>query len=139
MIPTRIHGILDYLIGVALIAAPWLFGFADGGAETWIPVILGAGSIIYSLLTDYELGIAGVLSMRAHLMMDVLGGLLLAASPWLFDFDERVFGPHLAVGLVMVLSGLMTSRHPSRSANDKRVDPGNRVDNRSRQTVTGHR
>ena len=31
-IPTQIHGGLDYLIGVILIIAPWLFGFADGSA-----------------------------------------------------------------------------------------------------------
>lgn len=27
-IPTKIHGVLDYIAGLALIAAPWLFGFA---------------------------------------------------------------------------------------------------------------
>lgn len=42
-IPTRVHGMLDYLIGILLIAAPWLFDFDRGGMETWIPVILGAG------------------------------------------------------------------------------------------------
>ncbi len=31
-IPTRIHGMMDYLMGVLLIVAPCLFGFADGGA-----------------------------------------------------------------------------------------------------------
>jgi len=30
-IPTKVHGILDYVVGVALIAAPWLFGFANVG------------------------------------------------------------------------------------------------------------
>jgi hypothetical protein len=34
-IPTRIHGFLDYAVGVLLIVVPWLFGFAAGGAETW--------------------------------------------------------------------------------------------------------
>jgi hypothetical protein len=33
-IPTRIHGMMDYAMGLLLIAAPWLFGFARGGAET---------------------------------------------------------------------------------------------------------
>lgn len=36
-IPTRIHGILDYVIGVALIAAPWIFGFSDQRAAMWEP------------------------------------------------------------------------------------------------------
>lgn len=29
VIPTRVHGVLDYTIGLLLIVAPWLFGFAD--------------------------------------------------------------------------------------------------------------
>lgn len=33
VIPTRIHGVLDYLMGIVLIAAPWVLDFADGGPE----------------------------------------------------------------------------------------------------------
>ena len=43
-IPTRIHGMMDYAMGLLLIAAPWLFRFNRGGAETWVPVILGIGA-----------------------------------------------------------------------------------------------
>ena len=28
-IPTHVHGMMDYLTGVILIAVPWLFGFAS--------------------------------------------------------------------------------------------------------------
>lgn len=55
-IPTRTHGMLDYLMGILLLIAPWVFGFAQGGAETWVPVILGAGVLLYSLFTNYEMG-----------------------------------------------------------------------------------
>src|SRR3982750_3880824 len=78
-IPTRVHGMMDYLMGVLLIAAPWLFDFADGGAETWVPVVLGAGAILYSLFTDYELGASHQISMKTHLTLDMISGALLAA------------------------------------------------------------
>ncbi len=107
-IPTRVHGVLDYLWGVLLLASPWLFGFADGGAETWIAVVLALGAVVYSLLTDYELGVARVLSMRAHLLLDLAGGVLLAASPWLFGFNDRVWLPHVGFGLFSVAASLMT-------------------------------
>ena len=32
MIPTRIHGIIDYVFGIIAIAAPFVLGFADGTA-----------------------------------------------------------------------------------------------------------
>ena len=111
-IPTRVHGYLDYIVGALLIAAPWVFDFAQGGAETWIPVVLGAGAIIYSLMTDYELGASRIISMRSHLLLDFISGVLLAASPWLFGFADYVWGPHLAFGLFEMGAALMTKREP---------------------------
>ena len=111
-IPTRVHGVLDYGMGVLLIAAPWLFGFAENGADTWIPVVLGAGAILYSLFTDYELGAVRAISMPAHLMLDAASGALLAVSPWLFGFDERVRIPHLVLGLAEIGAALTTQTRP---------------------------
>lgn len=112
VIPTKVHGVLDYLVGLVLIAAPWLFGFADGGAETWVPVILGAGTILYSLFTDYEAGVSRTLSMPAHLGLDLAAGALLALSPWLFGFADEVYWPHLLVGLFEIVASLMTRTVP---------------------------
>ncbi len=112
IIPTRIHGYMDYLMAVLLIAAPWLFGFADGGAETWVPVVLGAGVIAYSLFTDYELGAVRRLPMRTHLMLDLGGGILLAVSPWLFGFNDVVWVPHVILGLVEIGTAAMTQTSP---------------------------
>jgi hypothetical protein len=112
-IETKTHGYLDYIMGLLLIAAPWIFDFAAGGAETWVPVILGAGMIMYSLLTDYELGASHQISMRTHLMLDLIGGALLAVSPWLFGFADEVWGPHLVFGLLEIGAALMTKRVPS--------------------------
>jgi hypothetical protein len=111
-IPTQVHGLLDYLTGALLIALPWLLGFARGGAETWIPVVLGAGAILYSLVTDYELGVVKVLNMRLHLGLDALSGAFLASSPWLFGFADVVFWPHLIVGLFEVGAALFTRAIP---------------------------
>lgn len=73
VIPTRINGFLDYGVALLLIASPWTLGFADGGAEQWVPVALGTFVIVYSLATDYELSVARMLSMPAHLGLDMGG------------------------------------------------------------------
>ncbi len=111
-IPTRVHGMLDYLTGALLIASPWLFGFATGGAEQWIPVVLGAGALLYSLFTNYELGVVRKIPMSAHLGLDAMSGALLAVSPWLFNFDERVYLPHLVLGLFEIGAALTTRTVP---------------------------
>lgn len=112
ILPTYIHGVMDYGMGLLLIAAPWIFQFAENGPETWIPVVLGAGAIAYSLFTDYELGAVRALSMPVHLGLDAASGALLAVSPWLFDFADKVWIPHLVLGLVEVGTALVTQTHP---------------------------
>jgi hypothetical protein len=111
-IKTKTHGYIDYIMGVLLIAAPWIFDFAAGGAETWVPVILGAGMILYSLLTDYELGASPRISMRTHLVLDLVAGVLLAVSPWLFGFADDVWEPHLIFGILEIGAALFTQRVP---------------------------
>ena len=126
-IPTRIHGVLDYLMGALLIASPWVFGFEDGGgAKTWLPVALGVATAAYSVLTDYELGVARILPMPAHLLLDLGGGALLAASPWLFGFADDVKWPHLILGLVEIGAALLTQSRPG-YADDQDIRPNRRT------------
>lgn len=113
LISTKVHGVLDYLMGVLLIASPWLFNFARGEAETVIPVILGAGVILYSMMTAYEYGLSSIISMRTHLMLDLVSGIFLAVSPWLFGFSEYVYLPHLILGILEIGAALTTERVPS--------------------------
>ncbi len=113
VIPTRVHGMMDYLVGALLVAAPWLFDFDRGGAETWVPVVLGAGAILYSLFTDYEMGAVRRLPMPTHLTLDMASGVLLAISPWLFGFSEIVWAPHLLIGIIEIATAMMTQRVPA--------------------------
>ena len=112
IIPTRIHGMLDYGSGLLLLLAPYIFDFADGTAAQYIPQALGAGILLMSLITDYELSLAKLIPMPVHLGVDAAGGLLLAASPWLFGFADRVYWPHLILGLAEIGAGLMTRTVP---------------------------
>ena len=112
MIDTRTHGIIDYVTGALLIVAPYLFGFATGGIEQWLPQLLGVTTIVMSLLTRYELSVAKVIPLKVHLGVDVVSGALLAVSPWLFGFADLIWWPHLLVGLLEIIVPLMTDRHP---------------------------
>jgi hypothetical protein len=112
IIPTRIHAMMDYLMGILLIVSPYLFGFANGGVAQWLPMILGAGVIAYSLVTRYEYSVAGLISVPAHLVLDGLGGALLLVSPWLFGFADTVVWPHVILGIFEIGASLMTKTRP---------------------------
>jgi hypothetical protein len=109
---TRVHGMIDYATGALLIIAPWLFGFADGSAAQWVPMVLGASILVMSLITDYELSLTRIIPMGAHLAVDGLGGALLAASPWLFGFADRTYWPHLIIGIAEIGVSLVTRTRP---------------------------
>ncbi len=113
LLSTRVHGVLDFLVGALLIAAPWLLGFARGGPEQWVFVAAGGAALVYSVFTDYELGLVKVLQMPLHLWLDAFSGAFLAISPWLFGFDQHVWIPHVAAGVFEILAALVTDTVPS--------------------------
>lgn len=114
-ITSRMHAMVDYPVGVVLILAPWIFGFSDvGGAAVAVPIIIGAAMILQSLITDWEYSLADIIPLPAHLGVDVLAGVILAASPWIFGFADEganAWLPHLLVGLGLIAAGLLTQRH----------------------------
>ena len=116
IIPTIVHGIADYILGVVLLVLPNIFGFADlDGPAVWIPRILGVIDLLQSLATDYELGVVKILPMKMHLMNDYVVSLFFAASPWLFGFSHRpanVWMPPLIIGLLVLVVSLMTRTQP---------------------------
>ena len=110
-IPTKLHAPLDYIVGVTLIAAPWIFQFSEHAAPTVISVVLGIGLIAYSLFTNYELGVWKVAPMAVHNLFDIAAGALLAASPWIFGFADDGAGVwvlFVVVGAAAIFLGLTT-------------------------------
>ena len=111
ILSTKVHGILDYLMGILLVALPWILGFNAVPAATWTLIFVGAMMITLALFTNYEAGIVRSVPMASHLYVDMGTGLLLAISPWLFGFADQVYQPHLVLGIVEILAALVTSRH----------------------------
>ena len=90
VIPTSVHGVIDYLASGALYATP---------------ALLGLGDVPASART------LQVVPMPAHLTLDVASGALIAASPWLLGFAEngqRYWLPHALMGASEVLIALMS-------------------------------
>jgi hypothetical protein len=122
-LPTRVHGALDYLVGVALLLAPNIFQFGSvGGAAVWVPRALGVVLIVYSLVTRYEWGVIKLVNMPYHLMIDLAASAFLAASPFIFGFinqSPNVWLPHIVVGVTVILVVAVTQTQPRGSATMK--------------------
>lgn len=85
MIPSRVHGILDYTSAFALAAVPRLLGWDR--RMTGVMDIAALGTATYAHLTDYELGAYPLLSMRHHLAIDALEGVTFLSAAWMLE-DE---------------------------------------------------
>lgn len=113
VISSKIHGVVDYVSGIALLAAPNLFGFNDlGGPAVTIPRVLGVLILLQSIMTDYELGLVKVIPFKIHLLVDYVASAFLALSPFLFGFSDEapnVWLPHVIVGIAYFVITLLTN------------------------------
>jgi hypothetical protein len=90
IIPKFYHGVLDYMSGLLVLAAPNLLGFAElGGATAWVPRIVGLMILGQALMTDYELGLMKVIPITVHLMADYVVGAFLLLAPFVFGISGR--------------------------------------------------
>ena len=109
---TRVHGVLDYLTAGMLFALPRVFGWS--GAVTRLLTNASIGTLVYSVLTRYELGLIKVLPMKGHLTLDALSGGLLCAAPFTFlDEDTPVTGALVGLGAFEIMAALITETEPS--------------------------
>ena len=119
-IPTGIHGALDYLTVGALVAAPRVFGW--GKPATSGLTAVAAGTLGYSLLTKYELGLFKRLPMPGHLALDAVSGAALCVAPFLPPLKKKrrnaVMLGFLAFGLFEIATSLISKVRPAWTPQD---------------------
>ncbi len=110
-IDTTLHGVTDYSVGTTLMTVfPSLVGISGTPAGTQIRVA-GAIHAGYSTITDYPLGVVKVLPYKAHLALDALGAVALAATPFLtgqYRKGTSQWLPHVGLCLFELASLLLT-------------------------------
>ena len=110
-IDSTLHGVTDYTVGATLMTVfPKLAGL-DGTPSARQIRIAGAIHAGYSTITDYPLGIVKLLPYRAHLAIDALGAVALAATPFVtgqWKQGRRHWAPHVGLCLFELASLAMT-------------------------------
>jgi hypothetical protein len=118
-ISTKMHGYLDYLMALVQIALPGVLQFDYKTTAGLIPVCLGIFIILYSLITNYEMGLLQVLPMKVHFALDIVGAVVLLMFALFSDFSKTVRVAYLVIAaleiVVVALSG-----NTGETASDKR-------------------
>jgi len=112
LIPTRIHGVLDFMTAGLMVALPRALGW--GRTPTRLLDVAAGAAVAYSLVTDYELGVYRKLPMNGHLLADGLSGaaLLVSAAYFLEDEEPEVRGMVTAIGAFEVAAALFSCIRP---------------------------
>jgi hypothetical protein len=110
-VDSTLHGVVDYSAGTFLLTAfPRIAGIEGtrSAQQVRTSAAIHAG---YSTLTKYPLGIVKVIPFRAHLALDAIGALALAATPFVtgqFKRGRRHWLPHVGLSLFELSSLAMT-------------------------------
>jgi len=99
-IDSILHGATDYTVGATLVTMFPRLARIEGTRAARQIRIAGAVHAGYSALTDYPLGIVKAIPYRAHLAIDAIGALALAATPFVtgqFRRGRDQWVPHVAL------------------------------------------
>ncbi|MCW2841166.1 MAG: hypothetical protein JWR55_2649 [Aeromicrobium sp.] len=111
IISSRTHTYIGAVVGVVLVVAPWVLGFDEITAATASAVGVGLFVIVNEMLTTSPAAPLKMVPMRIHLVLDVVTGIFLLATPWLFRFsdeDANAWVPHVVVGVLIAGYALVT-------------------------------
>ena len=115
-IPTFVHGILGYAFAVVLIAAPFVLDF-DASAATAVSLVAGIAMLVVEAASEMPTGLARVVPVGIHVVLDFVVSAVLIASPFLFGFrdDTQAVALFLVLGVVGVLVTIGTRFLPPRA------------------------
>ena len=101
-VDATLHGVVDYQASAVLTTVfPKLVGIEGTRAAGQIRMA-GAVHAGYSMLTDYPLGIIKAIPYQAHLAIDAIGAVALAATPFVtgqWRKGRSQWVPHVALAL----------------------------------------
>ena len=116
-IPLFVHGIFEYAVAILLIAAPFVFDF-DSDAATALSIVLGVVTLVIAASTQSPTGLAKVIPITIHVVLDLAVAALMIAAPFLFGFTDESAPTALLIvlGVVGLLVTIGTRFLPPRRA-----------------------
>jgi len=99
-----LHNYIDYSLAALLMASPFIFNLKADAIESKIIFTVGLAVLLVNSITSHRLGLAKIISKKAHLKIDLFLGWLLAVSPFLFGFFGSTIFPHLFFGCILLMN-----------------------------------
>ncbi|MGR9072150.1 MAG: hypothetical protein ACU833_03685 [Gammaproteobacteria bacterium] len=106
IISPTLHGYLDYTTVALFLLAPSFFGLS--GMAGGIAYALAAIHLALTAATDFPLGAYKIIPFPMHGWVERVVGPVLVLLPFALGFDGAAKGFYIAVGIAIILVGLLT-------------------------------
>ena len=108
-VPAFVHGLVEYLAGALLIAAPFLFSFENDTA-TAVSIVGGVLVLVVTASSALPTGLIKSIPVQAHAVIDFAVAAVLIAAPFLFGFsdDGTATAFFIVLGVVHLLLTIAT-------------------------------
>ena len=100
-VPFTLHGALEYVAGIAFIAAPILLDY-ESGAAVGISIVVGIIILLIAATTEGPTSLVNALAISVHVVLDYVLAFFLIATPFLFDFGGETAPTAFFIGLGVV-------------------------------------
>jgi len=97
-IPRFVHGVVEYVGGGVMVAAPFVLGF-DSDSATAVAVIVGVLVIVLAASTDGPTSLVNSVQLQLHVLLDYLLAAFLIAAPFLFGFSDETAPTAFFIGI----------------------------------------
>lgn len=106
-ISPKVHGIIDYLVVVFLLASPSIFGFT--GLLAWFTYALGIVHLLLTVSTKYSAGLVKIIPFTVHGTIEFIVGIALIILAYTL-FNDNSAGKlfYVIFGTVVLLTWLVT-------------------------------
>ena len=103
----KVHGIIDILVCVFLLASPLIFGFT--GTLAIFTYALGAAHLALTVLTDFDMGLAKIIPVSIHELVEFIVAvavIILAYTLFNNNADGKLY--YVILGNCLLLTWLVT-------------------------------
>ena len=121
-VPLLVHGVVDYLVGVVLVAMPFVLHLSDDTART-AAVGLGVVVLVFAATSDLPTGLIRSVPRALHAVLDYVVAIAIIAAPFVLGFsgDDRATLCFVVLGIVQLLQTIGTRFLRDKQARRPRV------------------
>ena len=123
-IPLTVHAMIEPVVAVLFILAPFVLDFDDSAART-LSIAIGVIILVVGMTTRWRLSLVKLIPLEMHFAGDLLIGIVSIAAPFVLGFSDETAATvfFVAMGVGELAAALGTAWRPTDEQPGQRPRP----------------